>query len=962
MKRLASWSFVLGFLVAASTGVAAQGDQTGLVTGRVTTAADGQSLAGVSITVSSSALLGVRTTTSDVNGIYLVRSLPPGDYTMVFEMPGLAKQQRIVHVPLGGSATIDAPMSLAIEEAVEVTAVAQSSLLQPRASQNFIRTETAVLPVGRSPFLMAELASGLTDNTPNANQLTVSGAFAYDNVWLVNGVDVNDNVLGSANNLFVEEAIDEVQVLTSGISAEYGRFSGGVVNVITQSGGNQFSGGFRLNLSNPAWSAETPFETSQRVSKLGKVHEGIIGGPLVKDQLWFFGAGRWERSSTQGAFPQTAAPLVTETNNDRYELKLTGSLSPGHTLRGSFVDNDLMGAQASLPFSIDPRAYVRPHTPNRLFVANYAGAVGSRLLATAQYSQKHWGVRNNGNTSTNIIDSPFLTRTGTMYQYNAPYFDSTDPEDRNNRQATASLAYFASTTNLGSHDLKGGAEQFTSTRIGGNSQTSTGYVFLADFAVAQDGAPLLDANGRIVPRFVPGSTRLQTWMPVRGAQIDISTTSLYLQDRISAGRHLSFDLGVRYEHVTSQATAVTNGIRVNTIVPRLGASYDPVGDGRTAVHATYGHYAGKYSDVQFARNSNVGNADRYTTTYTGPAGQGLDFAPGFSPANYSILVSGTFPRDNVSLADDLSSPLTREFTLGLGRQLTSNAHARLTYVRRDATDLVEDFIVIDNGKTTVSRNGVTFGTFDNIVWQNSDVPQRQYHGLELQTGYRVNDALHIWGDWTIQLRNEGTFEGEGASTPAIGSPEGDYPELLVSDRNFPSGRIDDFQRHRVRVWSVYRFGLKEYGSLDISPLWRVNSGRTYSLVANGVPLSAVQVSRNPGYAGVPSQQLFFGERGSESFNGYGLFDLAVTYGIPVWHSVAPWMKFEVLNTLNNQKLVSWDTTVTPDNAGPKDDNGLPLNYVQGARFGQGIRPADYPRPRPGLDGGRTFLMSMGVRF
>ncbi len=962
MKRLASFGLLLCVLAAASSLVAAQGEQTGLVTGRVTTSADGHGLPGVSVTVSSPALLGVRTTMSDVNGVYLVRSLPPGEYTIAFEMSGLAKQQRVVRVPLGGTATIDAGMTIAIEESVQVTAVAQPAWLQPRTSQNFVRADTAVLPVGRTPFLIADLASGLTDNTPNANQITVSGAFAYDNVWLVNGVDVNDNVLGSSNNLFVEEAIDEVQVLTSGISAEYGRFSGGVVNVITRSGGNDFSGGFRLNLSNPSWSAETPFETSQRASKLSKVHEGIVGGPLAKDQLWFFGAGRWERSSTQGAFPQTAAPLVTETNNDRYELKLTGSLGPGHTLRGSFVDNDLTGAQASLPFSIDPRAYVRPHTPNRLFVANYAGTVGSRLLATAQYSQKHWGVRNNGNTSTDILDSPFLTRTGTMYQYNAPYFDSTDPEDRNNRQATASLAYFASTPKLGSHDLKGGVEQFTSTRIGGNSQTSTGYVFLADFAIGPNGAPLLDANGRIVPRFVPGSTRLQTWMPVRGAQIDVSTTSLYVQDRISAGRHLSLDLGVRYEHVTSDATAVTNGISVNTIVPRLGATYDLVGDGRTAVHATYGHYAGKYSDVQFARNSNVGNADRYTTAYTGPAGQGLDFAPGFSPANYSVLVSGTFPRDNVSFADDLSSPLTREFTLGLGRQLTSKAHARVTYIWRDATNLVEDFIAIENGKTTVSRNGVTFGTFDNIVWQNSSVPERQYQGLELQTGYRLNNDLHVWADWTIQLRNAGTFEGEGASTPAIGSPDGDYPELLVADRNFPSGRIDDFQRHRLRVWGVYRQGLKRFGSLDFSPLWRVNSGRTYSLVANGVPLSAIQLSHNPGYAGVPSQQLFFGERGSQTFKGYGLFDVAVTYGVPVWQSLAPWMKFEVLNALNNQKLMTWDTTVTPDNAGPKDDHGLPLNYVQGARFGQAVRTSDYPRPRPGLDGGRTFLMSMGVRF
>ena len=508
-ETLSSWSLVLCVLVAVVSSCCA-GEQPPSSRSRVTTT---RYHAGRCPVIALTRASRRRTTASDV--MACIWSEPaPGEYTLVFEMDGLAKQQRAVRVPLGGTATIDAGMTIVIEETVQVTALAQPAWLQPRTSQNFVQSETVLLPVGRSPFLIADLASGLTDNTPNANQVTISGAFAYDNVWLINGVDVNDNVLGSSNNLFVEEAIGEVQVLTSGISAEYGRFSGGVINVITRSGGNSFSGGFRLNLSNPSWSAETPFETSQRTSKLSKVHEGIIGGPLLKDQLWFFGAGRWERSSTQGAFPQTAAPLVTETDNDRYELKLTGALSPGHTLRGSFVDNDLTGAQASLPFSIDPRAYVHPHTPNRLFVANYAGVVGSRLLATAQYSRKHWGVRNNGNRSTDILDSPFLTRTGTMYQYNAPYFDSTDPEDRNNHQATASLAYFASTARLAARLEGRRSEQFTS-RGRRQPQTST-----ATFPGRLCGRPqrraALDAMVD-VPRSCQDHAA-QTWMPVRGAR------------------------------------------------------------------------------------------------------------------------------------------------------------------------------------------------------------------------------------------------------------------------------------------------------------------------------------------------------------------------------------------------------------------------------------------------------------
>ena len=104
----------------------------------------------------------------------------------------------------------------------------------------------------------------MTDNTPNTGQLSISGGFAFDNVFLIDGVDVNDNFFADVTDVFIEDAVDETQVLTSGISAEYGRFSGGVVNLITKRGGNQFSGSFRTNFSNPAWTDETPFETTAR--------------------------------------------------------------------------------------------------------------------------------------------------------------------------------------------------------------------------------------------------------------------------------------------------------------------------------------------------------------------------------------------------------------------------------------------------------------------------------------------------------------------------------------------------------------------------------------------------------------------------------------------------------------------------------------------------------------------------
>lgn len=684
----------------------------------------------------------------------------------------------------------------------------------------------------------------------------------------------------------------------------------------------------------------------------------------MRDRLWYFGGARIERTTTQSAFAQTGTSFTSRNENTRYEAKLTGTPALGHTVQGSFIDNATDLRQPALPVSIDPATFTTPSTPNRLFAASWRGVLGARTFATAQYSQKWWTLENAGGSNSLIVDSPFLTR-GTLgvpggLQYNAPYWDSTDPEQRNNRQFTASVAQMLSSPRLGTHEVKAGFEHFVSTRVGGNSQTSTGYVFQTDYRLDANNRPALDADGHLIPRFVPNNSRVQVWLPLRGATIDLATTSLFVNDHWTANPRLTLDLGLRFESVGSDATGGIQSVDVRTLAPRLGASYDLTGNGHTLLLGTYGHYAGKYNDVQFARNTNVGNADRYTAQYIGPAGEGRNFSPGFDPANY-VPISGTFPTANVFFDEELSSPMTREFTLALAREF-ARGWGRATYVRRRATDFVEDFITIDGGTTTINRNGLS-GVFDNSVYRNTDLAERRYQGLDLQSSYRPRTDLTVNAQWTIQLENDGNFEGESANNPATPSFIGDYPEILVADRSFPDGRLDDFQRHKVRVWAAYGLDLHRMGRLDIVPLYRFNSGRTYSLVAGAVALTAQQAALNPGYARLPtSQPVFFGARGSQTFEPVQLFDLALTYGVPVWHSVRPWIKVEVLNLFNNQKLLMWDTTVAADPTGPKDAFGLPLAYTKGPNFGLATSNANYARPRQGMDGGRTFLLAAGIRF
>ena len=973
----------LAFVIAlVATGAAAQGVQTGTLSGAVKDQ-QGLVLPGVTVTASSPALQGVRATVTDANGLYTIPGLPPGTYTMQFELQGMttvARQNTVVSI--GGVSNVDVTMGLAaVAEAVQVTAETPSVLATPTSQAVFTAREINTIPVGRTPMRIAELAPGLTDNTPNAGQVTISGAFAYDSIFMIDGVDINDNLFAQANNVYIEEAIDQTQVLTSGISAEYGRFSGGVINLLTKSGGNTFSGSVRLNLSNPAWNDESPLEKSRgtkHVDKISKFLEGTFGGPVIRDRVWFFSAGRRERSDLQQALAQVGTPYVTNTANDRYEIKLTGTPVTNHTVYGSFVD--VRENRSNLPSlgaaqSLDTTVLINRQTPNHLFVSSYNGVLGARTLITGQYSQKMFGFRNAGGTSTALFDSPFRTRGNTpgvpnALHYHAPFFSALDPEDRNNQQFTGSASYFLTTRGTGSHSLKVGGEHFTTTRTGGNAQSATNYVFLTDYKTTPGPTGALipdhDAQGRLIPRFIPNNTQVQNWLATVGAELNIRTVSLYAQDHWVAGDHFTFDLGVRYETVKSDATGDIVGADTSAIVPRLGVSYDLNANGKTIVQASYAHYSGKYSEAQFGRNTNVGTPSRITYNYTGPEGEGFDFAQGMNLANYTTVVSGSFPTANIFFEDGLSSPLTKEITLSVGREFRKG-YGRVLYTWRDVGNFIDDFFddPSANGKITVVRNGVNFGTFDRVEYRNTSVPVRHYEGLQFISRYNVKSYLYLNGHYTVQLKNEGNFEGEAASQPGNPSDFGDYPEILTKARNFPEGRINDFQRSKLRLWAVYSQGLGRFGSVDVAPIWKYNSAQTYSLSASAVPLSAIQIARNPGYARLPGggfQTLYFGDRGTEDFAGYGVVDVAATYQVPIWRTVSPWIKVELFNVLNNDKLIAWTTTITPDPNSPLDSNGLPTGYIKASNFGAARTNADYPRPIPSIDGGRSFQMALGLRF
>ena len=982
---LAVWSFAcIASVVGIGVRTLAQGGVAGAIRGTVL---DDQRapVRSATVTLASSALQGRRTAIPRDDGSYGFLQLPPGTYEIAFEAPGFTPVTRRTTVLIG--TTVELRVTLrdeATRGGPDEVSETSAPIAGPTLATHFDYDEIDALATPRTLSGIAQLAPGVTTNTPNSGQLAIHGAVAFDNVFLVNGVDVSDNLFGWPQNLIVGDAIGETAVLTSGLSADSGRFTGGVVSAITRSGGNRYSGTYRANLSNPSWTTQTPLElcdaavalagcrkANPRPDELRAAHEGTLGGFVVKDRLWFFSAGRLAKTSGTTQLPVSGVTNTETTSNQRGQVKITGAVAPGQTITFDALTNLTTNSDhPSFAYTADPSAIGKQTLPNYYYLASYRAAVGKRSFVDAQFSHRAFERRELGANSRTIADSPILTQTlvagGSPAHYNAPYFDVSDPEKRNNFQGTGSVTYLLTTSDAGRHEVKGGYEFFRSQHTGGGSQSATGYVYATNYlADTSSGAPILDASGRFIPLWVPGTTLIENWLPARGATLNVDTQSIYLQDRWTINTRWSADLGLRQERVSAASSSAFGGVKANTVLPRLAASYNVDGRGAHVLHATYGHYAGRYPEIPLGRSTGVGNPDLWLGVYFGPVGQGRSFAAGFDPANY-LTLAGRFPTANVSVDDRLTPPLVKEFTTSYGAALLNGrGFVEAAFVWRRWNGFIEDDTSLANRTTHIVRNGFDVGTATNVLYRNRDDAVRQYSGVDLLGRYRASPSWTLNGSYTLQLQNDGNDTGEAVDEPGATGPLGDYPEIFTAARQYPSGRLPSFQRHRLRAWTIYRVGMGRAGALSMSGLLRAESGRTFSLVAINQPLTEVQTARlvAAGYPDRPgSQAVFFGSRGSQQFSGYSVADLALTYSIPVFKSARPWAKLEIYNALNNQKLIAWDTTVVQDAASAVDALGLRTGYRATEHFGKATSNTDFPTPFEGETGGRTFRIAIGFRF
>src|SRR5688572_2621176 len=297
-------AFLVAFALAV-TGLAAAQERFGTLTGKVTDQQD-LALPGVTITVTNTQTGGVQTFVTDANGIYSARELAPGRYTVTFELTGFSRIERPdITVQLGRDFSVDAQMRVgAVTETVQVTA--EPPLVDSRSTliaHNVSAEEFDRLPKGRS-FQSIALTAPSVNSGEIEGGFQVNGASGAENSFTVDGTVTNSLVDGRSRQNTVFEYLQEVQVKTSGITAEFGGALGGVISAVTKSGGNVFRGEAHYYFEGSALASRpvkrlvldpvneaSGFYIQDEESNI-KQQEfgGSLGGPIVRDRLYFFGS------------------------------------------------------------------------------------------------------------------------------------------------------------------------------------------------------------------------------------------------------------------------------------------------------------------------------------------------------------------------------------------------------------------------------------------------------------------------------------------------------------------------------------------------------------------------------------------------------------------------------------------------------------------------------------------------
>lgn len=830
-------SLLVGAAVLAVAEAGAQQPATGSIVGSVT-GADGRALPGVTVTLTADQ--GVRTDIAGDDGRFAFYYLTPGRYDLHAALDGFQTLSRHgIELRLGQQ--LDLGVTLTAGTFTDQVEVAAATPLVDYSSAGagavLDSGLIASLPVGRSFSDALYLTSGVTGGGASGrDNPSIAGASGLENLYFVDGVSINDprysglgvfaSDYGSFGTGVSNEFVGEIQVRTAGAEAEYGQSTGGVVNVVTKSGGNRWTGALFAYLTPSSLAAPRSridlVNGGTNTTAISRTEAGFsVGGPLLRDRAFVFAAfnPQWQTTTflAPDGFPLHA---LGETDRDRrvlpYAAKLTADLGTSQR--------------------VDVSAFGDPGS----------GALGPQSAAvmtnttTAAFSEVDFGSSNQAIRYQGVLRESWLLealvgRHRGSYD-ERPSVDAWQVTDQTTRPATVSggrggydpgsegvsLSYQLKSTHLwGGHEVKWGATLDTNWYDNFPSYTGPP-VILPDGRQTSGGVQLSIVADPVLGKvYRVNRARLGE---VRAT--DARYAAAFVQDRVQVDRRLSLSLGVRFEdqHLAGDRSSVSLN---DNWAPRLGVVFDPTGDGKVKLSASAGVYYAKTPNslavTSLTSNVRVLRADYYDPDLTQPIPDGV--LAGGTTAH--LLYSGSVP---VQALPGTKPTYLWEGGLGAEVQVAPELALGVHYQYRDLRAAIEDvgqaaYVLFFNG----SQSAV------NYVFANPEVgtpatvggvgaheaPIRRYDALELSVDRRLAGRWSLRGSYRWS-RLAGTYEGYVSNDTNQANPG------LTSFFDFPS---DDPSYAAIGVPQYgFRGDVRYNGRLGAGPL---PTDRTHDLKLYG---------------------------------------------------------------------------------------------------------------------------------
>jgi hypothetical protein len=808
-KRSASAFLLLAaaLLLVPATGVYAQ--TTGRILGQVLDA-QGAALPGATVTVSSPNLQGTQTQVTDSEGNFRFLSLPPGRYVVKVDLASFKPvEQKDVEVALDRTVTLPLTMQLAgVTETVNVTS-AQTSV-------DTTSTVTGVnagadlfnrIPLRRDFYAVARVAPGTTEDSVGT---VVYGSTGAENQYIIDGLNTTGIEVGDKGKTLNFDFVQEVEVKTGGLSAEYGRMTGGVVNVITKSGSNSFRGSVFGNgeggslQSNDSTRNDRP-ATTTTVTDVTKRADfgGEMGGPFYKDRLWFFGAYNRTledrdttviRALSSPGSPGIDSKIPTSINRHLFAGKLTFKIAEGQTLNGTVMGDPTQrdGAVFTIAGPESTWKGIRDSGATD-FVAKYSGVFGSRfllngLVARHNESDKFSGP---GREIPQLIDQ---TVVPTALSGGFGFFQ--DQDFKRDVYKVDASSYF------GSHDLKLGVDTehvqaLNNNYNGGAGQRvyrlrTGGVIYYRHRYYVNDRASGFDRN-------VPSTWQIA--LPLT-SEPDSLNTSFYAQDSWKAGAGLTINAGVRWEGQNVRSRDRDSAFKLNeNWAPRVGFIWDLARNNRSKLYANWGRF---FESVPMDIN------------IRSFGGEVSCFCYNFSPSAADILQDPTAPRPqalnggSVTPVDpDLKGQYIDEWIAGFEYDLGRNLVVGAKYAHRDLGRVIEDFLIPPPvGEYFIANPGSGIGKemgfYDGVHTAPAPNPHRTNSSFELTARKRYADNWQFLAS-AVFSKLEGNYDGTfqvstGQLDPNINSAF-DYADFLVN----ADGKLSNDRLFQLKLDGSYEF-------------------------------------------------------------------------------------------------------------------------------------------------------------